>query len=149
LPYIDVGVALDAGAHGDITQVCGYVAQWERSCNATTFGRQSVPRIHFKAIFGEVQVVEVVAADPFQHVPRRARMSTKLSQRMVVLTLGRRRRSYPLLVGNQASQRFLTDFGAKRRHPPVRSERKEKYSPLSTMVVSTVLTKELLGLTRT
>jgi hypothetical protein len=31
------------------------LAQWKRRCDATTFARRSVPRIHFKAIFGEVQ----------------------------------------------------------------------------------------------
>jgi hypothetical protein len=46
-----------------------------------------VPRIHFRAILTEIQVVRVVTADPLQH--RRARMPAKLRQRVVVLTIRR------------------------------------------------------------
>lgn len=80
-------------------------------------------RIHLKAIFGKVQVIGVVAADPLEDGPGRARMPTKLRQRSVVVTIGRRRALNARAAGDRPDQPCLTEFGAKRRHPPVRTER--------------------------
>src|SRR5260370_38653694 len=73
-------------------------------------------------------------------------MSTKLRQRVVVLTGRRRRRSYPLQVGNQAGQRHITNFRTKRRHPPVRSERKKEVFAALDYVREHILSQRIAGI---
>jgi hypothetical protein len=46
-------------------------------------------RIHFKAILSEIQVAEVIAADPIEHLTGRIRTSPKLRQRSLVLEVRR------------------------------------------------------------
>jgi len=48
-----------------------------------------VSRIHFKAILSEIQVVDIVAADPVEYLTRRIMVSPKSRQRSPILGIRR------------------------------------------------------------
>jgi hypothetical protein len=76
---------LEFGASPVLGSAAGAQMEATEKESGRRYWTRSVGRIHFKTILSEIQVVDIIAADPVEYLTRRIRVSPKPRQRSLIL----------------------------------------------------------------